>query len=344
MSRYRARLPAGVRNCGRRAICIAMGEESKLYVEEWQAHYGGPLQVDGEDVDGAGVLVEASDTLALTPEPVEAPGRLAFVDGARRGDAFLYLEDMDTGALAYGVAGAHACGAVLCESERVRCEHMAVDRLAIWGSGQMADLPAGSAGYRWRSVSIADTEHDAPLRALQRRMRNAEGKLAERLAEDGWTVVCDGPLNYARSTDLPVCGFVKTHRRPLLPADQRPLIGELGRAQRTPLFAISDRYSCYVRLVVRGPGHGPWHGVARIELSQSVGIAVARRTADMMALILPRYAGIAHVDPRAPQNLQPIGALEAQLRHRLGHPRQAALAVHAAAASARVSTPVGGAS
>jgi hypothetical protein len=64
----------------------------------------------------------------------------------------------------------------------------------------------------------------------------------------------------------------------------------------------------------------------------------------MMTLTLPRYAGVAHVDPRAPQNLQPIGALEAQLRHRLGHPRQAALAVRAAAATARITTPVGEAS
>ena len=312
---------------------------AKLYVEEWQAHYGAPLQVDGDDADAAGVLAEDSPTFAITPEPSADPDRLAFVDGVRRGDAFLYLEDPDTHALAYGVAGAHACGAVLCAGGPPRIDHIRVDRLAIWGSGQSADLPPGPAGYAWRSVSISDTDHDAPLRNLQKRMRGAEGKLAEQLAEDGWTVVCDGPLNFARSTDLPVCGFVKTHHRPLLPVEDRPLIAELDRAQRTPLYAISDRYSCYLRLT----GRGPWHGIARIEFPQSAGITEARRVADQMTLVLPRYAGVAHVDPRAPQNLQPIGALETQLSHRLGHPRQAALAVRAAAAAARVTTPVQGA-
>jgi hypothetical protein len=63
-----------------------------------------------------------------------------------------------------------------------------------------------------------------------------------------------------------------------------------------------------------------------------------RRTADATTLALPRYAGVAHVDPRAPQNLQPIGGLEAQLSHRLGDQRQAAVAVRAAA---RLATPVG---
>lgn len=310
---------------------------TQLYVEEWQAHYGTPLQIDGDDAaEGAGVVVEEHDGFAITPASSKPPKQLAFVDGARRGDAFLYLEDTETGALAHGVAGAHACGAVLCEGGHLRCEHIEVDRLVIWGSGRVAQLPAGPAGYGWRGVSIADSDHDAPLRELQHRMRQAEGDLAERLAKEGWAVICDGPLNYVRSSDLPVCGFVKTHHRPLLPPEDRARIGELGRAQRTPIFSISDRYSCYVRLVDRGSGHGPWHGVARLEVPQSIGIEEAQRVADVMTATLPRFAGVAHIDPRAPQNLQPIGALEMQLRHRLGHPRQASLAVRAAASTVRL--------
>jgi hypothetical protein len=315
---------------------------TRLYVEEWQAHYGSPLKLDGDDAEGSGVLVEEFSEFAITPPEATAPDRLAFVDGVRRGDAFLYLEDPDSGALAYGVAGAHACGAVLCEAARLRCEHIGVDRLAIWGSGQNAELPGAPSGYGWRSVSVAESDHDAPLRDLQKRMRQAEGALAERLTADGWSVVCDGPLNFARSTDLPICGYVKTHHRPLVSAEYRTRIGELGRAQRTPLFSISDRYSCYFRLVERGPGHGPWHGVARLELPQSAGFVAAVDVANVMTRTLPRFAGVAHIDPRAPQNLQPIGALEQQLRHRLGDPRHAAFAVRAAAAAARVTTPTRG--
>jgi hypothetical protein len=47
---------------------------------------------------------------------------------------------------------------------------------------------------------------------------------------------------------------------------------------------------------------------------------VARSLADLSARELPRFASDATRDPRAPQNLVPIGALEARLRHRLGDP------------------------
>jgi len=53
---------------------------------------------------------------------------------------------------------------------------------------------------------------------------------------------------------------------------------------------------------------------------------------DQAAAILPRYAGVAHRDPRAPQNLQPVGALEAHLRHLLGDPGLAYRAVREAVA------------
>jgi hypothetical protein len=41
----------------------------------------------------------------------------------------------------------------------------------------------------------------------------------------------------------------------------------------------------------------------------------------MTAQHLPGLASTADRDPRAPQNLVPVGALEQQLRHRLGDPR-----------------------
>ena len=246
---------------------------SRVYVEEWQAHYGTPLQIDLDlEALAAAELVEESASFAITPDESAPPERLAFVDGVRRGDAYLYLEDPKTGALAHGVAGAHARGAALYEQEEVRCEHLDTTWLVIWGSGFIADLPEVRGGYRWQSRSVADTDHDAPLRELQRRMRLAEGQLAETLAKEGWTVVCDGPLNFVRSTDLPVCGFVKTHHRPLLvPMDQRQGGDARPAVSAARCSRISDRYSCYLRLVERGPSHGPWHGIARLEFPQSAG-------------------------------------------------------------------------
>jgi hypothetical protein len=40
--------------------------------------------------------------------------------------------------------------------------------------------------------------------------------------------------------------------------------------------------------------------------------------ADRSAAVLPLVASEAHIDPRAPQNLVPIAALERDLRHRMG--------------------------
>ena len=39
-----------------------------------------------------------------------------------------------------------------------------------------------------------------------------------------------------------------------------------------------------------------------------------------MTATLPRYASESHKDPRAPQNLYPVGGLERELRRRLGDP------------------------
>ena len=40
--------------------------------------------------------------------------------------------------------------------------------------------------------------------------------------------------------------------------------------------------------------------------------------AELSQSVLPRYASVEHKDPRAPQNLYPIGGLERLLRRRLG--------------------------
>ena len=45
-----------------------------------------------------------------------------------------------------------------------------------------------------------------------------------------------------------------------------------------------------------------------------------RAIADRTAALLPVVGSEPHIDPRAPQNLVPIGALERELRHRMGDP------------------------
>jgi hypothetical protein len=160
------------------------------------------------------------------------------------------------------------------------------------------------------------------------------------LCAAGYLTVVDGPLNFVRSRDLPVVGCVKTHHRALLDREHHRLIPQLGPGQRSSLFRIGeDRYSAYLRLAPVAATSSPWSGIVRIEVPQSAGLAATISTADRIAGIIPRYAGIAHRDPRAPQNLQPIGALERYLRHRLGSAALATRAVREAVAIAAGALP-----
>jgi hypothetical protein len=213
-----------------------------------------------------------------------------------------------------------------------------IERLLIWGSDAAGDLPAAAGGWRWHTVSIAEPDPDAPLQELQRRMRLAEADLAEQLARRQLLTVLDGTLSLVRAPDLPIVGYVKTHHRALLAAEDHARVPRLRTGERTTLFQMSRQglrgrpYSCYFRLAETPPMTSPWSGVVRLELPESGGLVQARHLVDCVGGALRRFAGVAHRDPRAPQNLQPIGALETRLRHLLGSPALAQRAVRDAVA------------
>jgi hypothetical protein len=294
-----------------------------IHVEDWQGAYGSPYLVLSDDPGIADVhLVEDGDRL-LRHRSDPAPGphrRIAFVDGVRRIEASLYRFDEASGQVARAVAGSHACGAVVADgASRPAFAREQVRRLVICGGDVPFAMPAVRGGWAW---DVRSTHRDDPesLRAeLQARMRRDEGDLAERLSEEGHLVLVDGPLTYVRSRDQPVIGYVKTHSRALLDPDHHRELPRLRPGERTSLFTLGrDRYSCYLRLVATAGISGPWAGIVRLELPQSAGLPAAIRVVEEAAAVLPRYAGVAHRDPRAPQNLQPVGALEARLRHLLG--------------------------
>lgn len=309
-----------------------------IFVEDWAASYGPSYLVQAEEPDDHRALpVEDGSEVRTHPgRPAAAgDGPVAFVDGVRRGEASLFHSDPRTGTGVRGVAGAHACGAVLvADEERPVFGETRIHRLLIWGGGLRGDLPPVAGGWAWESgPPVSDMNPDAPLRALQNRMREAEGQLAEALAKAGYLTVVDGPLNFVRSRDQPVVGYIKTHHRALLEPLQHNGIPHLAAGERTSLLRLGeDRYTTYLRLVPRSPTSSPWAGIVRLEIPQSTGLDAAVAVADRVAGLLPRFAGIPHRDPRAPQNLQPIGALESHLRHLLGDPGLAARAVREAVA------------
>ncbi len=313
-----------------------------VFVERWAQSHGSPYLIadDDESADADVALVEDAEVTAHAGAASSSLEQLAFIDGVRRGEASLY--QIVDGRFVRGIAGAFACGAVLARGAgRMTFDRVELGRLVIWGSGAATPLPAIRGGWQWQLASTASDDPQAPLADLQLRMRSAEGRLAESVAGGQTLVVADGPLNFAFRRERLIVGYVKRHQRAYLPPEQHARVPALRGGERSSLFRIgAERFSCYLRLCDE-PFGGPWAGVVRLEFYASFGLEAARRSADALAWSLPRYAGLLHCDPRAPQNLQPIGALENYLRRHLGSEAMAERAVresvHAVPPQQRVS-------
>ena len=305
-----------------------------LGVEAFDTGYGAGFQADA---DGAGVLecelVEDDGAfLAHRPPSRSRPGRLAFVDGAMRTEARLTFTDAG-GEVRTGLAGSWAAGAVLVAGDApARFGHVAVGRTAIFTAGRRVALPDHRAGWRWEPDAVDEPDIEAAQQQLQRRMRDAEADIAERLSADGWLTVLDGPLHGIRHRrGLPVIGYVKTHHRRMLAAGPWTRVPELGVRERSGLFAMADAlFGAYLRVGDSEPWAGPWAGIARIETPAGVGLDAAAEAADRAAGWLPDFASALHRDARAPVNLTPIAGLERHLHHLQGDGRLALRAVREA--------------
>jgi hypothetical protein len=75
------------------------------------------------------------------------------------------------------------------------------------------------------------------------------------------------------------------------------------------------RYSRHIRLAPPAVIAHPMAGIVRLEISTGMGLQGAVEAADFSARVIPKFTSTPERDPRAPQNLLPIGALERALRH-----------------------------
>src|SRR5690242_18709020 len=92
-----------------------------LYVEDWAASYGPAYLITPDDAGSASAELVEDGPHVLPHDgvpPERGDGAIAFVDGVRRGEASLWQED-SAGRSGRGVAGGHACGAVIADSASV---------------------------------------------------------------------------------------------------------------------------------------------------------------------------------------------------------------------------------
>ncbi len=291
----------------------------RLVVEPWSAEYGGPLDFDAEPTDAPAIAPGEDRPWEPVAAACPLPAAVAFVDGVRRPDARLTIDDGAGGLPIPGVAGSYGVGAVRWYPDEGRSEfdEVRVQRVAVCGDGAQIQLPPVGQGLTYSSMSSPETTLQSLVQTFHGAMRRAEAELAEEVAQAGYLVFADGPLNTL--SEVRKVGYIKTHRVSYLPPERMGIIGDLGGGERTPFFRIPEfkRNSWYLRLRDVPNGHA-WSGVVRCEVAHAVGDDQTIELADLSATLLPHLASESYRDPRAPQNLVPIAGLERELRRRLG--------------------------
>ncbi|MCI0426224.1 MAG: hypothetical protein L0Z47_10350 [Actinobacteria bacterium] len=298
-------------------------------VENWDSDYGAPTDPELDDAtQSVDVTVEMAveQWRPLLPEG-DGAHEVLFVDGVRRVDASLWIEQPPDFP-GFALAATYAAGAV-------RCNTKAVVESALVGRGLFTSAPAEDIDTRVGLYGVKATKGSTSEElwlGIQQRMGDLEAKAVHE-AGGAEVVIVDGPLSHAR--DIPnAVGYIKTQKVQYLPLELRPILTGLPTGHRTPLFLTTtswSRYSWYLRLANHS---GPAGGLVRCEIDADMAAADAVRVASHVSATLPRYASARHKDPRAPQNLYPIGGLERELRHRLGDKEIAVRALRRAAAAA----------
>ncbi len=294
---------------------------SRLHVEGWAPEYGAPLDISEERTAKSPIdpTVETEQWEAIEGDASSAPDVVAFVDGVRRIDARLTFDDPAEGPVP-GIVGTFGVGATMWDRSIPRSTYLdlSVERMAVMAKGVVAEF-GSVGGLPVTTESVAGDDPAELVRHFHGRMRAAEARLSSKLAARGTLVIADGPINELRAQ--PIVGFVKTHRVSYLGPEHGAVIGRLRAGRRTPLFLIAAehfaRYSWYLRLADLPDGHS-WTGVVRCEAPTALGLEQVIELASCTTALLPGVASEGHIDPRAPQNLVPIAALERQLRRRLG--------------------------
>lgn len=297
-----------------------------FHVDAWDPSYGASLDASAPgSADGLDIEVELPTAQWRPldgPPGLRPPPIVLMVDGVRRIDARIWTSG-DGGSPPFpGLACSYAAGVVRCADSSATVAAATVERSIFTAAAGQSDVDAGST-VRYKAVRIegaqdADLVAAAQTALLQLEQRTTSAVLETLTGGSEELVVVDGPL---RGPGAPprVLGYAKTQQKQYLPDHLLPVVGALAPGQRTPVFRIGGRWTRFT-WYLRQPGGMPipWSGVVRLECSAELTPEQAIDLAHLSCVTLPRYASSAVKDPRAPQQLVPIGGLEQRLRRMLG--------------------------
>lgn len=321
----------------------------KLRLDPWATEYNTAFHAEevlDEERKNVDATPEHTEWEAVTPRRSEkAPfAQFLFVDGTRRLEARVLLED-ERKQVAFGALGSFGIGVVDCCSGGSRSATYTdlnalgvkmVNRVCALSGGHSLPVFVLASRLRHRlgrlEYEVETTEErdaDAVVRRIQFAMLRAEGKLASRLisSHPDALIITDGPLprmGFVKN----IVGYVKTIHQVPITEEQLNVVRGLEQGQRSPLYLVTgnDKSQQYFEWFLRLRDPRPWlyslAGIVRLQAYASLNpesrLDEVRALADWLALTLPRFASHQHQDPRAPQQLLPIRALETELRRRMG--------------------------
>jgi hypothetical protein len=311
-------------------------------LEPWGNDYEPPIQISEE-------LAPSESDVELTVEPTDdwesfeaqpplsLPNQLIFIDGRRRLDAAIVGSNCNT--IIYGVFGTIAVGAVVVDRTIPKASYLLepeieIQRVVGFGGKQETvdtpiPCPLGSKSKLFYEAFNDKFDNTPAARGaiVQTAMLKAEEELVGKLdIKDADTLVIrDGSLR--NESPVFTLGYIKTMHRQYLPEKYAALLWKLLPGQRTPIFKIKlqnrSLYSWYLKSgdsqhLPQHLGYHDLYGIVRLELSSEIPLEKAKEIANQTCHLIPYYASHPSRDPRAPQNLAPVGALERELGRRMG--------------------------
>ncbi len=330
---------------------IAAAQPSMRFaVDGWDPNYGTSLEVEGDAESPTQVIADVERDPAhwapIPPTAVDRPDATIFVDGVRRFEARIWIDDparpesdrpdpdrpdpLDRSTEASAaLCASYAAGSVCCCSHGAHLLTVAVRRGLFTAATHAVDLATWAGTYqvfptvikqeRGLAVSLsASLQHQLSTIEISTAVAARAQLLDHGIRDQRELLIVDGPVR-GRENLPRVLGFIKSHQIAYLEPRLHAMVGTLAAGDRTPVFSLGtswDRFSWYLRLPCL-PGQ-PWAGITRVECAANLPAQDAIALADLSQAVLSRFASAEYKDARAPQNLYPVAGLERELRRRLG--------------------------